>query len=156
MYFFFLYSMIMYLFFFCCNWFFFGLEKIDFLLVVCCILLLFFKKCFRVFYFYLRYCDSFVVNVRYMCRYCLFIKNNYNIILLRGIYIWFMIVVYLRNVWFDDFMRKINLMFFIKINWILYFFYFIDNEEKRERKVFFSSKIRIIIWYKYDTGVGVL
>lgn len=73
-----------------------------------------------------------------------------------------MIVVNLRNVYvvvmFDLMIlwEKINLVFFIKINWILYFFYFIDNEEKRERKVFFSSKIRIIIWYKYDTGVGVL
>lgn len=146
---------------FCCNWFSFGLETTDFLLVVCCTLLLSSKKCFRAPHFYLRHCDIFVVNVRYMCRYCPPIKNNHNIILSRGIYIWFMIVVNLRNVYavvMSDLMipwEKVNSMLFTKINWILHFFYFTDNEEKRERKAPSSSKIRTTTWHKHDTGVGV-
>lgn len=128
------------------NWFFIG-GLLYFIVM--------FQNHFRAPHFYLRHCDSFVVNVRYMCRYCPPIKNNHNIILSRGIYIWFMIVVYLRNVWFDDSMRKINSMLFTKINWILHFFCFTDNEEKRERKAPSSSKIRTTTWHKHDTGVGV-
>lgn len=117
-----------------------------------------FQNHFRAPHFYLRHCDSFV---RYMCRYCPPIKNNHNIILSRGIYIWFMIVVNLRNVYavvMSDLMipwEKVNSMLFTKINWILHFFYFTDNEEKRERKAPSSSKIRTTTWHKHDTGVGV-
>lgn len=151
----FLHSMTMHLFIFCCNWFSFGLETTDIFIGGLLYFIVMFQNHFRAPHFYLRHCDSFVVNVRYMCRYCPPIKNNHNIILSRGIHIWFMIVVYLRNVWFDDSMRKINSMLFTKINWILHFFYFTDNEEKRERKAPSSSKIRTTTWHKHDTGVGV-
>lgn len=131
------------------NWFFIG-GLLYFIVM--------FQNHFRAPHFYLRHCDSFV---RYMCRYCPPIKNNHNIILSRGIYIWFMIVVNLRNVYavvMSDLMipwEKVNSMLFTKINWILHFFYFTDNEEKRERKAPSSSKIRTTTWHKHDTGVGV-
>lgn len=148
----------MHLFIFCCNWFSFGLETTDFFIGGLLYFIVMFQNHFRAPHFYLRHCDSFV---RYMCRYCPPIKNNHNIILSRGIYIWFMIVVYLRNVYalvMSDLMipwEKVNSMLFTKINWILHFFYFTDNEEKRERKAPSSSKIRTTTWHKHDTGVGV-
>lgn len=157
----FLHSMTMHLFIFCCIWFSFGLETTDIFIGGLLYFIVMFQNHFRAPHFYLRHCDSFVVNVRYICRYCPPIKNNHNIIFSRGIYIWFMIVVNLRNVYavvMSDLMipwEKINSMLFTKINWILHFFYFTDNEEKRERKAPSSSKIRTTTWHKHDTGVGV-
>lgn len=105
-----------------------------------------FQNHFRAPHFYLRHCDSFVVNVRYMCRYCPPIKNNHNIILSRGIYIWFMIVVNLRNVYavvMSDLMipwEKINSMLFTKINWILHFSILQITKKKGKEKPLLRRK----------------
>lgn len=89
-------------------WFFFGRETTDFfLLVVCYNLLLCSKTILEHPHFYLRHCDSFVVNVDTVhpskmptTLFCWEEFHKYLIISVYAeFYIWFMIVVNLRNVY---------------------------------------------------------